>query len=113
MLSAKKCPGGTRDEDTRRPHYHATRLASPHFAATPFSSSRQQHLSLLHPFDGPHFHPRLNVPPLCALPHPADHPSATLLAHAVVCLLGNMVYGGHVEIQQTDIHTHSQFHFNG
>lgn len=32
----KKRPGGTRgDQDTRRPHHHATRLASPCFAATP------------------------------------------------------------------------------
>lgn len=95
------------DEDTRRPHCHATRLASPRFAATPSAAPRQQHLSLLHPLEGPPFHPWFDMPPLCPLPHPPDHPSATLLAHAVVCLLGNMlwlVYGGTLSFNR---HTHT------
>lgn len=110
----KKRPGGTRgDQDTRRPHLHATRLASPCIAATPSAAPRQQHLSLLHPLEGPPFHPRFDMPPLYPLPHLPDHPSATLLAHAVVCLLGNMlwlVYGGTLSFNR---HIHTDTHFNG
>eukprot|EP00064_Thunnus_orientalis_P013715 superscaffoldBa00002279_g13755 len=91
MLSAKGTRRDKGDQDTRRPHCHATRLAWPRFAATPSAAPLPQHLSLLHPLQSPFPSPvRHATPPS---PHlsirPLDHPSATLLAHAVVCLLGN------------------------
>lgn len=61
----------------------------------------------------PPFHPRFDMPPLCPLPHLPDHPSATLLAHAVVCLLGNMlwlVYRGTLSFNR---HMRTNTHFNG
>lgn len=84
-----------------RPHRRATRLAHSFFPASP----PQQHLSLLQPL--PHFR-AVDVPPLHH--HPPDRPSATLLAHAVVCLLGNRaqaLYGGTLGPD-----THWPQHFN-
>lgn len=62
------------DQDTRRPHCHATRLASPRFAATPSTAPLPQHLSLLHPSTAnPPPHPRS----LLSTPSSTCHPSIT------------------------------------
>lgn len=61
-------------DQERRPHRHATRLASPCFAATPSAAPRQQHLSLLHPLEGPPFpSPVWHATPLS--PPPLTRPS--------------------------------------
>ena len=63
-----------------------------------------------HPsFPAPVRHATPPSPPIPSI-RPLDHPSATLLAHAVVCLLGNklwLVYGGTLSF---DIHTHTHTH---
>uniref|UniRef100_A0A3B4VHV9 Uncharacterized protein n=2 Tax=Seriola TaxID=8160 RepID=A0A3B4VHV9_SERDU len=58
----------------------------------PLPSHNTSHYFTLQQYHPSPFHPRFNMPPLYhPIPsiRPLDHPSATLLAHAVVCLLGN------------------------
>ena len=124
MLSAKGTRRDKGDQDTRRPHCHATRLAWPRFAATtPLRSSPPTTPLITSPLNSnpPHHHHHHPSPlPFRSTCHPSitpfpsihpppspGHPSATLPAHAVVCLLGNklwLVYGGTLS---SDTHTHT------
>ncbi|KAK9517022.1 hypothetical protein VZT92_024918 [Zoarces viviparus] len=69
---------------------HPPGLAS--LCCHPLRSSPPTTPLITSPLDSPPFHPRFDMPPLhhpIASTRPLDHPSATLLAHAVVRLLGN------------------------
>ena len=124
MLSAKKRPGGTRGTRTQGGPT-AMPPAWPRLALLPpppqlpsrntshyFTPRQQIPPHPPHPdpsFPAPVRHATPPSPPIPSI-RPLDHPSATLLAHAVVCLLGNklwLVYGGTLSF---DIHTHTHTH---